>query len=76
MGESRSVDEISTSCDPIVTNADLGLAKSVNGMNLVGDQPANPCGLVAKSVFNDTYQFYNQMPTNDISYTVGQIEID
>ena len=29
---------------------------SINGEKLSPDAPANPCGLIAKSLFNDTYQ--------------------
>jgi hypothetical protein len=58
-GESLTIDDIQSDCDPIVTYKDLGLQP----INVDGDwddsiaetKPANPCGLVAKSYFNDTY---------------------
>ncbi len=42
-------------CDPIKRNSDVGIAKSLNGTILDPNEPAAPCGLVAKSFFNDTY---------------------
>lgn len=42
-------------CDPIKTNKDLGRETSIDGTKLDEDAAAFPCGLVAKSVFNDTY---------------------
>ena len=43
-------------CDPIVTVAELGKKVTVDGTVLADNAPANPCGLVAKSYFTDTYQ--------------------
>jgi hypothetical protein len=42
-------------CDPIVTVKDLGNFQTVDNTTLKEDQPANPCGLIAKSLFNDNY---------------------
>jgi hypothetical protein len=42
-------------CDPIYTMKDLGQTKVVNLTTVPDDFPANPCGLIAKSLFNDTY---------------------
>jgi hypothetical protein len=46
-------------CDPIILNKDLGpnitfAADKVTKLD--PEKPAVPCGLVAKSFFNDTYQ--------------------
>ena len=35
--------------------AELGKKTTVNGIVLPDDAPANPCGLVAKSYFTDSY---------------------
>lgn len=43
-------------CDPIVTVAELGKWLTVDGTTLLDNAPANPCGLVAKSYFTDTYK--------------------
>ena len=45
-------------CDPIITNKQLGFTKNVKGGDLDPNAAAFPCGLVAKSLFNDTYDFY------------------
>lgn len=50
----KSVDDLSN-CEPIVTIKDLGYNKVLNGSTLPDDAPANPCGLIAKSYFNDSY---------------------
>ena len=48
-----------TDCDPIVTVADLGVNnKNVKGKVMNASWPAIPCGLVAKSYFNDNYTLY------------------
>ena len=54
MGNELSVDQLDD-CDPIKTNKDLGRDQSKNGSSLDPDAPAFPCGLVAKSLFNDTF---------------------
>ena len=47
-------------CDPIITNKDLEFTRSYNGTTLDPDAAAFPCGLVAKSFFNDTFVLYKQ----------------
>jgi len=46
------------SCDPIIKVNDLwtNQRKNLLGEDLNVDEPAIPCGLVAKSYFNDTYK--------------------
>jgi len=53
-------DEIGTSCDPIVLNSDLApeITTSLSGKPLVSTEVANPCGLIAKSYFTDSYKIY------------------
>lgn len=55
MGHTQSTNEVHTYCTPIVDMSDLGL---INTLNLTGGSVANPCGLIARSYFNDTYQLY------------------
>lgn len=58
-GEYRSVSELSK-CNPIIKVEHLWKDQrvSVNGKILADEEPAIPCGLVAKSFFNDTYKLY------------------
>ena len=65
-GGELTVDQLKSDCDPIVTNEDIfevtGIDHSwdpVNPVKLDPKAPANPCGLVAASFFNDTYKVFN-----------------
>jgi hypothetical protein len=61
-------------CDPIITNAQMGKEKSFNGEDLDPDEVAIPCGLMAKSYFNDNYTdwtFYMNKENNDIHEPVN-----
>ncbi len=43
-------------CDPIVHNSDIDRKLAFDGKTLLNPYDiAIPCGLIAKSVFNDTY---------------------
>lgn len=59
-----TVSAISSDCDPIITVKDLGNTKTVSGLTLDDGEPANPCGLVAKSFFNDTFALFDKSSTN------------
>ena len=47
-------------CDPVISMSDLGRRpEDMQGaFALKSSDPANPCGLIAKSFFNDTFQLY------------------
>lgn len=53
MGTTRSKNDIDANCDPIKTMDDVGLSRLTPSLS--PKSVANPCGLIAKSVFNDTY---------------------
>jgi hypothetical protein len=57
-------------CNPIYTNADVGRNTSVNGSPLIPTDTAYPCGLIAKSVFNDTY-ILSTVDPNDASFNAN-----
>ena len=45
----------SQDCDPVITNKDMGKTMSITGKALNPDAVAIPCGLIAKSYFNDNF---------------------
>ena len=48
--------QISSDCDPIIKVSDIGNSvKNLNNEILTATDPAIPCGLIAKSFFNDNY---------------------
>lgn len=63
-GNLKKEGEIEDDCDPVILNKDImeGL-KSVSGKTLNPDDVAHPCGLIAKSFFNDTYTLYKENNT-------------
>lgn len=65
LGHDQSTSQVQSYCTPVVDMDDLGLATT---LNLTGGDVANPCGLIAKSYFNDTYQLF--LPGGD-----GLVEI-
>ena len=54
-GEDLGQDDLD-SCDPVLHMKDIPYS---NTTQFSDDQTANPCGLVARSFFNDTYQIYD-----------------
>lgn len=55
LGHDRAKHQINDYCEPVVDMSDLGL---MTDLDLSTNDPANPCGLIAKSFFNDTYRLY------------------
>jgi len=55
-----SPNDVSPDCDPIISNKDLQpyITKSIDGTPLLPESTANPCGLIARSVFTDYYNLY------------------
>jgi hypothetical protein len=54
-GKVLTVADITSDCDPVITVEDLGVYKTIGNYTLKSTDPANPCGLIARSLFNDTY---------------------
>lgn len=58
MGNNLDVSQLDD-CDPIKTNKDVGREFAMDGDTKLDENAAAfPCGLVAKSVFNDTYELF------------------
>lgn len=55
-GEILTAEDIKTDCEPVYLNEHLNVKYAIDGVTeLKPKEPANPCGLIAKSLFNDTY---------------------
>jgi hypothetical protein len=74
-GSALSKSDLTSDCDPIVTMGDLGLNKSIDGTVLTPDTPANPCGLIAKSLFNDQYNLTNNSDVTKTALFVNESDI-
>lgn len=58
-GEILSSDDVKADCDPVYLNKHLPEGtKSINNKPLDPEAVASPCGLIAKSFFNDSYSFF------------------
>ena len=68
-GNYLTEDDIKEDCDPITKNKDLWAGvTSFSDSSKVLDQEAvaHPCGLIAKSFFNDTYKIYKKDGNEEI----------
>jgi hypothetical protein len=70
-GKNLTTDDISTDCEPILKMKDIGIYKTYVGNPLSSNDTANPCGLIAKSFFNDTYDFF----INDRNIPINETDI-
>ncbi|OMJ80577.1 hypothetical protein SteCoe_19118 [Stentor coeruleus] len=71
-----SKEEVSNDCDPIITMKDLGRAQEdllpgVREYYESDDKVALPCGLIAKTFFNDTYEIFH----GDLKITIDETDI-
>mmetsp|Transcript_12255 Transcript_12255/g.23261 ORF Transcript_12255/g.23261 Transcript_12255/m.23261 type:complete len:205 (-) Transcript_12255:490-1104(-) len=65
-GEDLSKDEL-VECKPAVTAREMDVYMTLDNSKLDSGDVANPCGLVAKSYFNDTFSLARLNETYDIS---------
>ena len=70
-GETLTVKDIKDDCDPIIRNSDLWQKKSIDGIDLNPDDPAHPCGLIARSLFNDSYKLQTEEGVDIQIYSDG-----
>ena len=69
------VDEL-RDCDPVTTNKDLDIEIAYDGVTrLDPNAPAYPCGLVAKSYFNDTIDLFKILNGTEGGRYVEHIKI-
>ena len=67
--------DIKDDCDPIILNKDIyeGVNSSDGLKTLDPDGVAHPCGLIAKSYFNDTYEIKKQGGNEEITISPNGI---
>jgi hypothetical protein len=67
-GQDLTADQVEADCDPVFKNKHLNVEYSYftdsnnNPVKLDPEAAANPCGLIAKSLFNDTYNLTSPSP--------------
>ena len=61
-------------CDPVITNSEMDVSKSITGKTLDPNDVAVPCGLIAKSYFQDKFTLKDdknneiEIDSNDIAW--------
>ena len=76
LGKEVTLSTLQDECSPIIYMKDIGIYKSLDGTVLSPDTIANPCGLIAKSFFNDTYKFVDEGLNIDETGIAWQADID
>lgn len=54
-GNTPSNSNLKSDCDPIIYNKDLFVSNAIDGTPLDPNGFANPCGMIAYTLFNDTF---------------------
>lgn len=75
-GEYLSAGELDD-CEPVIYNKHIPRDTSLDGTVLDPEAPAFPCGLIAKTMFNDTFELYKnsieiEILENDIAYSTDK----
>ena len=67
----------SQDCDPAITNKDMNQHISITGKPLAPDDLAIPCGLIAKSYFNDNFTnwIYNNSFNEEVPFSPNEKDI-
>jgi hypothetical protein len=60
-------------CAPIIRNKDNYFNSSVTGKTLDPEKAAHPCGLIARTFFNDTFQIFNLATNREINISESGI---
>jgi hypothetical protein len=68
-------DLIYDDCYPIIRGNDTGRATTISGKALTSDTVANPCGLIAKSFFNDDYKLSRVSPNPKADIFIDETNI-
>ena len=74
-GNKCDKNDVKNDCDPIITNKDLGRIYSLNNKKLDENEIAHPCGLIARSFFNDSYELHYKSNENNNNNIVTSINI-
>ena len=67
--------DLLTDCGQYITNEQMNKVWSVDGSKLEPNATAYPCGLLAKSYFNDTFALYDRYP-NKTNLAIGRIPLN
>lgn len=75
-GDVLKKSEVSTDCDPVVSMEDLDATTSIGGTQLSDGTVANPCGLIAKYMFDDSFRLAEGTRTIPIDQTKIAHDVD
>ena len=68
-GKLITTSDAQTDCDPIVYNSNLYTTVAIDGTPLNPNGIANPCGIIAYTIFNDTFSLESNSNTVPIANT-------
>lgn len=58
-GDAITVADAQSDCDPIIYNGNITATRALDGTPLNPNEIANPCGIIAYSIFNDSFSLTN-----------------